>query len=306
MPFPEICVSDKEHRPNEWPTFLFNQNTQGCQSIYLHERNEHPLQITDNMDFVLTVAETRRLNKVVLTSVGVVEDAEAGKVKFCVDECDVKCRGLFISQIDVYETIDPAETSSSRSSESSSSVCPATQVDRRRIRSYYAYTEIAADYTDLKNMDIGVTIGEIRLAMRDISSNDNFLLDDVEYTDTEIAWAIRRPIDMWNESTPFLRGHEYTPHNFPFRYAWLNAVKGELMKMAAQNYLRNTQQYQAGGLTINDKDKYQQYEQLGSKYIQEYEIWRDKTKASINFQKAFGRISLRSYDNYPNGGGAYN
>ena len=121
----------------------------------------------------------------------------------------------------------------------------------------------------------------------------------MEYTDTEIAWAIRRPVDMWNESTPFLKRHQYTPHNFPFRYAWLNAVKGELMCMAAQNYLRNTQSYQAGGLSVNDKDKYQQYLQIGKSYIQEFEQWRDKTKAAINFSNAFKSTSLNSYDNYP-------
>jgi hypothetical protein len=217
----------------------------------------------------------------------IVNGAE-GIIKVCVEAEDVPCRGLYLTQIDVFDkTTENLECD--------------PPLEAKRIKSYQAYTEVAADFTDLLNSDIGITIAEVRLSMRDICKQDNFLLDDVEFTNTEIAWAIRRPVDLWNETPPKLNRYIFEPRHFPFRYVWVNAVQGELLGLAATNYMRNHQAYQAGGITINDKDKYQQYRQVGEKLQDEYKGWIIRTKKAINFEACFNRIDLRSYDNYPTG-----
>ena len=84
-------------------------------------------------------------------------------------------------------------------------------------------------------------------------------------------------------------------NNFPYRYHWLNAVKGELMIISAANYRRNHLPYQAAGVSVDDKNKYDQYEKIGRALLQEWKDWMLTTKRSLNLQQAFGHSSIRSY-----------
>lgn len=288
MPYPVICLNDKQHRPGEWPTLLFNQNMCGCQEVTLHEGCKALKLDKDIHRVCVTATFARSIPHAYFSVEAKIVNGEEGIIEVCVEDTDIPCRGLYLTQIDVFDITDE------------DLIC-VPNVPAKRIRSYQAYTEVAADFTDLLNNDIGVTIAEVRLSMRDICPQDNFLLDDVEFTNTEVAWAIRRPVDLWNETPPKLNKHIYEPRHFPFRYVWVNAVQGELLVMAAQNYMRNHQAYQAGGITINDKDKYQQYRQVGEKLQDEYKGWILRTKKAINWEACFNRIDLRSYDNYPSG-----
>ena len=52
-----------------------------------------------------------------------------------------------------------------------------------------------------------LSLAEVRLSLLDVNSGDNGapfnnLLDGVEFTDQEVAYAIRRVVDMWNETPP--------------------------------------------------------------------------------------------------------
>ena len=141
-----------------------------------------------------------------------------------------------------------------------------------------------------------LTIGEIRLGIRDKCREDNFLLDNVEFSDTEIAWAIRRPIEYWNETPPPLRPL-YDATNFPYRYHWLNGVVGELLLMSAMHYERNRLRYSAAGLSVDDKDKAGYYDKAGQKLIDEYREWVERKKYSINVGLAFASTSIAAYGN---------
>jgi hypothetical protein len=132
-----------------------------------------------------------------------------------------------------------------------------------------------------------ITIPEIRMALLDYGCS-NTLLDDVEFTDAEIMFAIRRPIDRWNETTPNLI--LYTPATFPWREHWMICTIGYLMRSAAHKYRRNNLTYQAAGLNVNDMDKFSEYEQVAALRVKEYDDWMRNKKIEINVSQGVGTL----------------
>lgn len=136
-----------------------------------------------------------------------------------------------------------------------------------------------------------LTIPEIRLGLLDINNAVNSgapfsnLLDDVEFSDSEIIFAMRRVIDLWNETPPPVQRYSVT--TFPFRYNWLQGTVGELLLMGAARYRRNRLDYSAGGVTINDQSKADEYEGAGRAKLQEFNIWMTRYKLSINMSKCW-------------------
>lgn len=125
-----------------------------------------------------------------------------------------------------------------------------------------------------------ITIAEIRLMNRDLDPDANELLLTYEFDDTEIAFAIMRPIDEWNEALPPVR--TYTAATFPYREHWRKATIGYLMRTAGRKYLRDDLQYSAGGLSINDKRKWDAYHKMGADLINEWREWMLKEKVRLN------------------------
>ena len=132
-----------------------------------------------------------------------------------------------------------------------------------------------------------ITIPEIRMALMDYGCS-NTLLDEVEFQDVEIVFALRRPIDRWNETTPNLIC--YTPATFPWREHWMICTIAYLMRAAAQKYRRNNLTYQAAGLSVNDMDKFNEYEKVGALRIQEFDSWMRNKKIEINVSMGYGTL----------------
>jgi hypothetical protein len=141
-----------------------------------------------------------------------------------------------------------------------------------------------------------INIAEVRLIMRDTVPENNNLLLEFEFTDTEIAFHILRPIEEWNEMLPPVA--TFTGATFPFRENWRKATAGYLMRMAARKYLRDDLQYNAGGLSINDKSKWDAYENMGQKLIDEWRVWAKQKKVQLNSQDCYGRINSRAFDGW--------
>ena len=139
-----------------------------------------------------------------------------------------------------------------------------------------------------------ITIAEIRMALLDYGC-ENTLLDDVEFSDTEIAFSIRRPVDRWNESTPNLV--LYSPASFPWRENWMICTIGYLLRMAAHHYRRNHLTYQASGLNVADKDKFNQYEEVAKLRIAEFDQWMMNKKLEINIEQGYGTLAS-AYSRY--------
>jgi hypothetical protein len=125
------------------------------------------------------------------------------------------------------------------------------------------------------------TIPEIRLHLRDSAPEDNYLLDETEWDIAELASCIERPVIFWNESQPDI-GRSYTTHSFPFRWQWLEGIVACLYQMAAYHYRRNRAASAAAGVSLDDKNKSQEYELKGQQKWEGYRRWVQTKKAELN------------------------
>ena len=130
--------------------------------------------------------------------------------------------------------------------------------------------------------DRGLTLGiaEIRMTLRDTDPEGNFLLEELNFTRSEIALCIRRCIDYWNETLPPVT--VYKPTNFPWRYHLSKGVAALLHQMAANHKMRNDLPYKAGGVTVQDTIKFTQYLDFYKLYWGEWIQWVKDKKYQIN------------------------
>lgn len=133
---------------------------------------------------------------------------------------------------------------------------------------------------------------EIRLEMRDTCPEANTLLEDVEFSDLEIMYAITKPIEEWNETPPDLSGSgaSFTQNTFPWRHEWRKAVVGYLLQTAAIYQQRNAFTYSAGGVSIKDKDKATPYMGIADKYLSEWRQWLLLKKRELNIELCYGGV----------------
>lgn len=144
------------------------------------------------------------------------------------------------------------------------------------------------------------SMAEIRLHLRDSSPNESFLLDNLMFDDAEIALAIVRPVQYWNEVPPPIA--TFDTHNFPFRYHWLEGICANLFLMVAEQFRRNQLSYNAAGVAIDDQNKEMNYERAGQTRWQLYRDWVRAKKAEINLEGGYGEIgSLYQYGVYSSG-----
>jgi hypothetical protein len=129
----------------------------------------------------------------------------------------------------------------------------------------------------------------IRLQLRDSSPAECRLIDTVWFDDAEIAAAIERVVDYWNDSLPPL-DVTYSTQNFPFRYWWVEGTIAILFRMAAEYYRKNHLPYQAGGLAIDDFNKAQEYEQAAQLRWQQFTQWAQSRKMAMNLDQCYGRV----------------
>ena len=136
-----------------------------------------------------------------------------------------------------------------------------------------------------------LTPAEVRMYLRDRCPQDNFLLDEVEFQSDEIMFMIVRAVDEWNETPPPVT--TFTSITFPFRYNWALSVVGDLFGVAARNLRRNKLDYGAGGLTVNDQARWEQYNAWNKELKAEWRAFIRRKKLEINIQE--GYMSLGGY-----------
>ncbi len=134
------------------------------------------------------------------------------------------------------------------------------------------------------------SIQEIRMHLRD-RPEENDLLQDVEFDDAEILAAVVRPVQQFNERPPTLR--YYSCRTFPFRYNWLNAIVSELLRTAAHHYVRNKMNAQGAGLSVDDKDKDDDYLRIAKMYRDEWVEFMALKKAELNLRGFYGSTTNR-------------
>ena len=213
----------------------------------------------------------------VATIVEADDHCDDDSVRFSTEACDFECPGIYLGELLFIK-------------------------DGNIEDSYRMNIEVQASLNFRVNGPLN--IAEVRLWVRDTNPEDNFLLDEVEYKDAEIIAAISRGVDTWNSTPPMMRRATYTPHNFPYRGPWIQVTVGYLMGIAAHSYLRNHLPYQAAGLSVDDKNKYQYYRQESKERIEGYRAWVREAKLQANAEQMWGSSKI-FYPGCTYGGGRY-
>jgi len=155
------------------------------------------------------------------------------------------------------------------------------------------WLEVRKSITQTVSGNTPINIAEVRLVLRDSMPEANNLLLEYEFSDTEIAFCMMRPIEEWNEMLPPVK--TFTGATFPYRENWRKATAGYLMRTAARKYLRDDLQYSAGGLSVNDKRKWDAYENLGQKLIDEWRSWAKQEKVRLNSHACYGNLGSAAF-----------
>lgn len=268
-------------------------------TVTLRDREGVPLVLESTDKFCLIGKAMWGDAKLLLNIDGVIVNAAAGQVSFTFKEKNLTFHGTLVGEIIITRKIPVNAVSSSSSADSSSSSAAPVATTDKIIGRSKLYIDIMESVENADSSLKGLSIMEVRFALRDICPASNFLLDDVEFSNREIAWAIRRPIDLWNDTPPPLG--RYTPTTFPFRYYWTVGAVAELLQMASLHYGRNNLTYNAAGLAVNDKDKGASYLQTSAVLKGEYKQWMMHQKKSLNLENAYGSTYIDAFGNFPTG-----
>lgn len=138
-----------------------------------------------------------------------------------------------------------------------------------------------------------ITIDEIRAVMRDYAGKvpntgeENILLDDVQFSDDEIARAIRFTVHRYNLMTPQTR----VTAEFLNPYLLLLGATAFLMGSESFRQVRNQATFQAGDAAGALDDKAQLYQAIRSQLSAEFESSARAVKTENNMNQAYGSIS---------------
>jgi len=148
---------------------------------------------------------------------------------------------------------------------------------------FYLFVD-RSEFTIEEVKNVGVpSPDDTRVFLRDSSPEDNYLLSELEFDLTEIVESMIRCIDHFNSAQPPIP-QKFDTTNFPNPVVLLNGTMGYLYQIAAKHYRRNHLPYSAGGMQIDDKNKANEYEQMGAQMVGEYNQWVKNKKAQFNAQ----------------------
>ena len=239
--------------------------------VGLYDSEDQPVDLTNTDSVVFLAKEMTYVTKFYIDKPCEITDATAGQVKLVLEIADVPYAGLWEASFQLRDASG------------------GTQVEFR------IYLELLKGLHQTRaDLNEPLTIGEIRMAMFDRCPKDNEFLDDVEFKDSEIVYAIRRAVDMWNEQKPIIQGYQYTMATFPYRYNGANAAAALLMLMKGNNLMRNRMPFSTGMGVIDDKERANPYIKIGEQMLDEYKRWMVSEKHRINAENCYGVTSRPS------------
>jgi len=242
----------------------------------------NPVDLTDVNRATFVAKEWETINEFYITKDMSITDPSEGTLAMTLVPDDLPYAGIWIAAVILYNVNDEI------------------------IGEYKCYLEVELGLTATEEEyqpNRPITIFEIRLALRDTCPEFNTLLEDLQFSDSEIAYSIRRPIDEWNETPPDLSaaGYSFTQNTFPWREHWRRAACGYLLEGAAYHEERNNLQYSAGGVSFNDSDSAPSYIKFAKSIREEWRNWMLTKKKEINMGLCYGSVRSISFS-----GGYYN
>ncbi|MFA5572410.1 MAG: hypothetical protein WDA42_04825 [Candidatus Bathyarchaeia archaeon] len=133
-------------------------------------------------------------------------------------------------------------------------------------------------------------IADIRLSLRDSDPFESELLSTNTYNLVEICHAATRAIQIYNEMPPSLNTFRKTTCNFPHRSLWTQGTQALLFDALIEQYRKNRLPYQAGGVSIDDQNKLQEYHAAAQQNIQEFKQRSMELKAQANVERGYGYL----------------
>lgn len=128
---------------------------------------------------------------------------------------------------------------------------------------------------------------DIRMFLRDYSQN-NILLDDVQFTDRELDSAMSFAVDEWNQINPISAD---TSASIPKSILILGTCAW-LMMSESFLQVRNQATYQDGEVApIGIDDKHQLYFQLSRNLKEEWKTRAQLVKTQKNMESGYGGLS---------------
>lgn len=146
------------------------------------------------------------------------------------------------------------------------------------IRTWPIFIEVAANLFQPQNNGNIITVAWVRTAIRD--SKESALLGEREFSTAEIQQAMRRAIDRFNAVAPFTT--EFTLADFTYRDGLLKGVMGCLFETAAAWYRREHLPYQISGGSVDDRNKFKEYQERSDKLLADFDAWASQLKHSLN------------------------
>jgi len=136
-----------------------------------------------------------------------------------------------------------------------------------------------------------ISIDEIRMAMLDTSSQNEFLNTE-EFPDEMLFFARQNALNRYN-AWPGEHAN-LTLESFPSAdayYLQMGAI-AEALKMKALNYARDDMQLEAGGVTANDKNKAEAYLSIAQLYQGEWDVYIKRTHYLNDALLGFRSLSM--------------
>ena len=233
-------------------------------TLWVTDRNGAAVDLSGGSDLLIKFLSKDKSanNQLRVRAAGTITDAETGKVEVLLSATQLAFAGIYVAQLFVTGPND----------------------ETLWVTDYWLEVAWALDLCSSGP----ITIPEVRLILRDSCPGQNILLDDFEFDDSQIIACMRHPISEFNERwEPQTR---FVPRNFPYRFHWLRATCGYLLEIAARGYARDELPYQAGGVSINDKDKSEIYMNMAMQLLTEWRTFIKDRKVAMNIEGGYGSM----------------
>lgn len=263
MPLPDLSVQESSV-PYQYAVLNVTQDTAEEVTVELRNRSGVVYAFDpDTQSAVLTVKEYPKAQTVALTKTCTIN--ADGTITVSFEQVDLDVPGVWHGEFAISTT--------------------STGTVTNRVRCFMnidmSFSSTAVSYDP-------VCITDVRTVLQDRGAEDNVFLDEQEFSDGEVCWAVVRAAGLWNESPPKNSNLTYTQITFPYKENLLDGVVGELLHSKALNLVRNRMPVQAGGLALDDHQRADIYMQLGDAYKTRYRDWMAVKKSALNMEAGFG------------------
>lgn len=134
-----------------------------------------------------------------------------------------------------------------------------------------------------------VSVAQLRMFLRDYA-NKNILLDDVQFTQDEVNFALEMATSAYNAVTP---QSALTPSTWPTQIKYVLLIGASRFLMQSESFLqvRNQATYQDGDIApIGIDDKVAQYSQLAQQLKAEWDELVRGIKTQNNMEAAYNDL----------------